>query len=61
MQYLDRRGLGSRFEAAASATATPEWAAVIADADTFMDLSRVVAAWAVEHVLIDRQVDDDAD
>ena len=40
------------FEAAASATNTPEWAAVIADAETFMDLTSVVAAWAEEHEII---------
>ncbi len=40
------------FDAAAAATATPEWAEVIADAATFMDLSTVVAAWAEEHVVI---------
>ncbi len=40
------------FEAAAVATGTDEWSAVIADADTFMDLSGVVAAWAEEHELI---------
>jgi len=36
-------------EAAASALATPEWQAVIADAATFMDMDRVVAAWAEEY------------
>ena len=40
------------FAAAATATETPEWAAVIADADSFMDLSTVVAAWAEEHEII---------
>ena len=40
------------FEAAAMATATPEWAAVIADADSFMDLHRVIAAWAEDHEII---------
>jgi uncharacterized protein (TIGR02118 family) len=40
------------FETAAQATGTTEWAAVIADADRFMDVSGVVAAWAVEHELI---------
>ncbi len=40
------------FEAAAAATETPEWAAVIADAATFMDLARVGAAWAEEHEII---------
>jgi len=53
---LPYTGLGEvwfdSFEAAAEATATPEWAAVIADADTFMDLNRVVAAWAEEHEII---------
>lgn len=37
------------FEAAAAATATPEWAAVIADASRFMNLESIVAAWAEEH------------
>lgn len=37
------------FDSAAIATSTPQWKAVIEDADTFMDLSTVVAAWAVEH------------
>jgi uncharacterized protein (TIGR02118 family) len=40
------------FESAASATKTPEWAAVIADADKFMNLTTVVAAWAEEHEII---------
>lgn len=40
------------FDVASLATTTPEWAAVIADADTFMDLTTVVAAWAEEHELI---------
>ncbi len=40
------------FDVASLATTTPEWAAVIADADTFMDLTIVVAAWAEEHELI---------
>jgi len=40
------------FEAAAAATKTPEWAAVISDASSFMDLSTVVAAWAEEHGFI---------
>ena len=40
------------FEAAASATSTAEWAAVITDAMTFMDLERIVAAWATEHEII---------
>ena len=39
-------------EAAASATKTPEWDAVISDATSFMDLSTVVAAWAEEHGFI---------
>ena len=43
------------FEAAGLATNTAEWAAVITDADTFMDLSVVVAAWAEEHELIPLQ------
>lgn len=41
------------FDAAAAATRTPEWSAVIEDASTFMDLSTVVAAWAEEHRIID--------
>lgn len=40
------------FEAAASATATAEWAAVIADAGKFMDLERIVAAWATEYEIV---------
>ena len=40
------------FEAASEATMTDEWSAVINDADAFMDLRGVVAAWAVEHELI---------
>lgn len=41
------------FEAAAKATQTPEWSAVIADASTFMDLNTVIAAWADEHRIIE--------
>ena len=37
-------------EAARAAMATAEWDAVIADAAGFMDMTRVTAAWAVEHV-----------
>jgi uncharacterized protein (TIGR02118 family) len=40
------------FEAAAEASKTREWSAVIADADMFMDLSTVVAAWAEENEII---------
>lgn len=40
------------FESAARATDSPEWARVIADASTFMDLGTVVAAWAEEHEII---------
>ena len=40
------------FAGAATATETLEWAAVIADADSLMDLSTVVAAWAEEHEII---------
>jgi uncharacterized protein (TIGR02118 family) len=40
------------FETAAVATGAKEWDAVIADADTFMDLTGVAAAWAEEHELI---------
>lgn len=32
-------------ESAGAALASPEWAAVIEDAETFMDLGSVVAAW----------------
>jgi uncharacterized protein (TIGR02118 family) len=38
-------------EAAEAALGTPEWNAVIEDAATFMDLDRVTAAWAEEHVV----------
>lgn len=38
--------------AAAAALASPEWQAVIDDADTFMDLRSVSAAWAEEHRLL---------
>lgn len=40
------------FEAAVEATRTPEWSAVIEDADKFMDLRTVVAAWAEEHQVL---------
>jgi uncharacterized protein (TIGR02118 family) len=36
---------------ARAAAESPEWAAVLADAATFMDLRRTVAAWAEEHRL----------
>ena len=36
-------------EAAAAATQSPEWSAVIADAREFMDMSTIVVAWAEEH------------
>lgn len=53
---LPYTGLGEvwfdSFESAATATSTPEWTAVMRDADSFMDLSRVVAAWAEEHEII---------
>ncbi len=53
---LSYTGLGEiwfdSFEAAAKATETAEWAAVIADAGTFMDFSTVVAAWAEEHEIV---------
>jgi uncharacterized protein (TIGR02118 family) len=56
---LPYAGLGEvwfdSFDAAAAATATPEWSAVIADAATFMDLGRVVAAWAREHEVVGHQ------
>lgn len=35
--------------AARTALESPEWKAVLADAVTFMDMDRVVAAWAEEH------------
>ena len=40
------------FAAAAEATKTVEWSAVIADAGSFMDISTVVATWASEFELI---------
>lgn len=40
------------FESATTATQTPEWAVVMADADTFMDLGGMVAAWAEEHQIL---------
>ena len=40
------------FDAAQVATKTPEWSAVIADAETFMDFERLLATWAVEHEII---------
>ena len=53
LQYVGLGEVGfDGFEAAAAATATSEWSAVIADADTFMDLSTVVASWAEEHEII---------
>jgi uncharacterized protein (TIGR02118 family) len=39
-------------EAAQAALGTPEWAAVIEGAATFMDMGRILVAWAEEHVLI---------
>jgi uncharacterized protein (TIGR02118 family) len=39
-------------EAAETAIATPEWHAVLDDAATFMDMDRVTAGWAEEHVLV---------
>lgn len=39
-------------EDAQAAARTPEWAAVLEDAATFMDVDRVVAAWAEEHLLM---------
>lgn len=38
--------------AAEEAGASPEWAAVLEDAATFMDMHRIVAAWAEEHLLV---------
>jgi uncharacterized protein (TIGR02118 family) len=43
------------FEAAQAAAETPQWSAVIADAKTFMDFDRVLAAWAEEHEIIEFQ------
>ncbi|MPZ72742.1 MAG: EthD family reductase [Nitriliruptorales bacterium] len=39
-------------EDAQTAASTPEWAAVLDDAATFMAMDRVVAAWAEEHSLV---------
>jgi uncharacterized protein (TIGR02118 family) len=41
------------FEAAATATRTPEWSKLISDPSTFMNLNTVVAAWADEHRIIE--------
>jgi uncharacterized protein (TIGR02118 family) len=38
------------FEHADRAASSPEWAAVIADARTFMDFQSLVVAWAEENV-----------
>ena len=40
------------FEVAQLATSSPEWAAVIEDARTFMDFDRLVVAWTNENVII---------
>jgi hypothetical protein len=49
-------GLGetwfATFDDAQLATSSPEWAAVIEDARTFMDFDRLVVAWARESVAI---------
>jgi uncharacterized protein (TIGR02118 family) len=37
-------------EHAASALLSPEWQVVIEDAGTFMDMTRISAAWAEEHL-----------
>ena len=37
---------------AQAATRSPEWAAVIEDARTFMDFERLVVAWAQENVAV---------
>jgi uncharacterized protein (TIGR02118 family) len=46
-------GLGelwfNALDVALAALASPEWNAVVDDAGTFMDMDRVIAAWAVEH------------
>ena len=36
--------------AAQAAMQTPEWKAVLEDAATFMDMARLTAVWAYEHV-----------
>jgi hypothetical protein len=36
----------------ASAMVTPEWRAVVDDVATFMDIERLSAAWAEEHVVV---------
>jgi uncharacterized protein (TIGR02118 family) len=41
------------FTAAKSALESPEWAAVIEDASTFMDLGSIVVAWAEPRVVRD--------
>jgi uncharacterized protein (TIGR02118 family) len=49
-------GLGEAWfatvEEAQLATESPEWAAVIEDARTFMDFDRLVVAWARENVAV---------
>ena len=40
------------FDNAQLATTSPEWAAVIEDARTFMDFDRLVVAWARENVAL---------
>jgi uncharacterized protein (TIGR02118 family) len=37
-------------ESATAAVRSVEWQAVIADADTFMDMTQISAAWAEEHL-----------
>jgi uncharacterized protein (TIGR02118 family) len=39
-------------QAAEDAATTNEWESVLEDAATFMDMTRVVAAWADEHVVL---------
>jgi hypothetical protein len=51
MRDLARRG-STTVEEAQLATKSPEWAAVIEDARTFMDFDRLVVAWAQENVAV---------
>jgi hypothetical protein len=36
-------------DVALAALGTPDWKTVVDDAGTFMDMDRVIAAWAEEH------------
>jgi uncharacterized protein (TIGR02118 family) len=40
------------FESATTAIRSPEWAAVVADAASFIDLDSIVAVWAEEHRIL---------